>query len=72
MILLQPFQEDAGVMQRDPYLWMLLEYFDERLVRMVIGVLKDEVEVSDRLMIVNGEKKSYSFQLGTIAILSSF
>lgn len=57
MTLLQPIQEDAGVMEGDSYLRMLLEDIDERFIRMVIGVLKDEVEISDRLMIVNGEEK---------------
>jgi len=41
-------------MKRDSYLGMFLKGINEWFIRMIIGVLKHEVEISDRLMVMNG------------------
>lgn len=49
-------------MERDFYPRVPLEDVNKWFIRMVIRMLKDEVEVPDGLMIVNGEKEIDLFQ----------
>jgi hypothetical protein len=51
----EPIEDRAAVMESHPHTGMTLQYFDERQIGFLVGLLEDVVEVADRLVVVDGE-----------------
>ena len=61
-LFLKPIQEDSRVMEGYLDAGMPCENVEERFVGSFVRRSKNEIKVSNRLVIVNGEKKVYCFQ----------
>jgi hypothetical protein len=57
MMLLEKMIERAGIVQHDLYPRVALEHADEREIGLLISLLRHELEIADRLMVVNGKDK---------------
>ena len=59
MVLFEKMVEDPGVVQRDLERGMALKHLDKGQIRFLIGVLGHEVEIADRLVIMDGKDELY-------------
>jgi hypothetical protein len=55
MVLFEKMVQNPGVVQRNLYRLMTLKHLDEGQIRFLISVLSHEVEIADRLMIMDGK-----------------
>ena len=62
MVIPEPIKKDSRVMERNLDVRMLLEEIKKGLVRSVIRVLKNEIEIPYGLVVVDGEEKIYPIQ----------
>ena len=57
MMLLDPFQQETGIVQPDPDSGMDFQHVEKGAVRLAISLFDDVIEVSDRLVRVQQKRK---------------